>query len=164
MKEYVKRSGLSVMQIIMGVFGIVGGVWMILSSFVLNYSGITILDATSKKQVPVDLGAVTASDMVAGVILIILGVAALLITRSPLIHRIQQIATVGMIVVGLYLMAAPYLYDLLKVASYMGLDKPNTNDQLVGILAVLVGGFTLQRVYLSTEKADSETLQAAVTA
>ena len=60
-------------------------------------------------------------------------------------------------------MAAPYLFDLLKVASYMSLDLPNTNDQLIGILAVVVAGFVFQRNYLGSVETET-TRKEAVTA
>lgn len=164
MKEYTRHSSLSLTQIILAAFGLVGGTWLILASFVLNYSGITVLDAATKKQVPVDLQAVTTSDITAGIILIGLGLACLLVINSKLIYRIQMIATIGIIAAGLYLMVVPYLFDLLKVASYMGLDKPNTNDQLVGILAVIVAGFAFEREFLAGKKETSETLTGTVTA
>ena len=137
---------------------------MILAPFALNYNSITVLDAASKKQVPADLEAVFASDIMAGVFLIGLGLAALLLTNSQLIYRLQMVATAGITVVGLYLMAAPYLFDLMKVASYMGLDKPNTNDQLVGILAVIVSGFAFQQQFMAGGKAENKTLPEAISA
>ncbi len=164
MKEYTKRSGLSLTQIILGVFGIVGGAWMILAPFVLNYNAITVLNAATKKRVPADLGAVFTSDTTVGVALIALGLATLLVTNSKLVYRIQMIANVGIIAAGLYLMVAPYLFDLMKVASYMGLDVPNTNDQLAGILAVVVGGFFFQKRFMPSGEVESEGFPTVITA
>ena len=132
---------------------------MILASSILNYSGITILNAATKKQVPADLGAVTASDIVAGILLVGLSVAAYLLAKN---YRYLQGAYIGIIAVGIYLMAAPYIFDLLKVASYLGMDKPNTNDQLIGIVAVIVGGFALQSHFQSAETVENSTLPAAI--
>jgi hypothetical protein len=164
MKEYVKKTSLSLSQIVLAVLGLIAGIWMLIAPSVLNYGGITVLNAATKKQVPVDLSAVTVSNITVGIVLIVLGLAALLITSNKLIYQLQRVANLGMIVAGIYLMAVPYLFDLLKVASYMSLDKPNTNDQLIGILAVVVAGFLFQRQYLASESSESSTLKEAFTA
>jgi hypothetical protein len=164
MKEYVKRTSLSLSQLVLAVLGLIAGIWMLVAPSVLNYGGITVLNAATKKQVPVDLSAVTVSNITVGIVLIVLGLAALLITSNKLIYQLQRVANLGMIVAGIYLMAVPYLFDLLKVASYMSLDKPNTNDQLIGILAVVVAGFLFQRQYLAGESSESSTLKEAFTA
>ena len=109
-------------QMLLAGLGVVGGIWMLVAPAVLNYSGITVLNAATKKQVPADLAAVTASDITIGIVLIVLGLAALLVTSSILVYRVQRVANLGLIVAGVYLMAVPYLFDLLKVAEYMGLD------------------------------------------
>jgi hypothetical protein len=164
MKEYVKRTSLSLSQLVLAVLGLVAGIWMLVAPSVLNYGGITVLNAATKKQVPVDLSAVTVSNITVGIVLIVLGLAALLITSNKLIYQLQRVANLGMIVAGIYLMAVPYLFDLLKVASYMSLDKPNTNDQLIGILAVVVAGFLFQRQYLVSESSASSPQKEAFTA
>jgi hypothetical protein len=164
MKEYVKRTSLSLSQLVLAVLGLIAGIWMLVAPSVLNYGGITVLNAATKKQVPVDLSAVTVSNITVGIVLIVLGLAALLITSNKLIYQLQRVANLGMIVAGIYLMAVPYLFDLLKVASYMSLDKPNTNDQLIGILAVVVAGFVFQRQFLASENTASSTQKEAFTA
>jgi hypothetical protein len=164
MKEYVKKTSLSLSQIVLAVLGLIAGIWMLIAPSVLNYGGITVLNAATKKQVPVDLSAVTVSNITVGIVLIVLGLAALLITSNKLIYQLQRVANLGMIVAGIYLMAVPYLFDLLKVASYMSLDKPNTNDQLIGILAVVVAGFVFQRQFLASENTASSTQKEAFTA
>lgn len=164
MKEYVKKPSLSLSQMVLAALGLIAGSWMLVAPAVLNYGGITVLNATTKKQVPVDLSAVTASNITVGVVLIVLGLAALLVTNNKLIYQVQMVANLGMMVAGIYLMTAPYLFDLLKVASYMSLDKPNTNDQLIGILTVVVAGFVFQRTYLASDNTESSTQQEAVTA
>ena len=166
MKEYEHKSSISPVQVVGAALGIVGGIWMVAAPSVLNYGSATIYNATTKKTVPVDLGAVTASDITVGIVLIVLGIVGLLVTNSKLIYRVQMAATVAMVGAGLYLMLAPYLFDLLKVVSYMGLDKPNTNDQLMGMLVVVVGGFIFQRQYLggsSEEEAEGQAPSSAIT-
>jgi hypothetical protein len=157
MKAYEESTSLSLSQKVLGAFGIVGGIWMIAAPFVLNYGGITVLDAATKKQVSADLGAVTANDIVIGVLLILVGIAALLVTNSKTIYQLQKVAVIGAIVIGIYLMAAPYLFDLLKVAEYLGLDKPNTNDQLVGILSVIAGGYAYQQKFGTVVEVEGNT-------
>lgn len=148
MTDYAKRFGLSWWQLILGGLGIVGGIWLILAPFILNYGGATILDARTKKLVPVDLAAVTISDITCGVLLI----GLLVIANQVKNTKVRINISIEIILIGVYLIAAPYIFDLLKVASYMGLDKPNTNDQLIGIVIVVLGGFALQTNFpLSTE-------------
>jgi hypothetical protein len=164
MKEYVKKTSLSLSQLVLAVLGLVAGIWMLVAPSVLNYGGITVLNAATKKQVPVDLSAVTVSNITVGIVLIVLGLAALLITSNKLIYQLQRVANLGIIVAGIYLMAVPYLFDLLKVASYMSLDKPNTNDQLIGLLTVIIAGFTFQREFLPQETGTANEAQVTTSA
>src|SRR4029078_4119529 len=126
MLDYNKTS-FGTLPKVLGGLGIVAGIWMILAPFVLNYSGATVLDAKTKKPVPVDLTAVTVSDIVVGVVLLALVGFALFTANNATFAKLRLYANIGVIVAGAYLIAAPYIFDLLKVASYMGLDKPNTN-------------------------------------
>lgn len=164
MKEYEKKSSLGVSQMVLAGLGLVAGAWMILAPSVLNYSGITVMNAATKKAIPAELDGVIANSIVVGIVLIVLGIAALLVTNSKLIYQVQMVATLGMIVAGIYLMAAPYLFDLLKVAEYMGLDKPNTNDQLVGIVTVVVAGFIFQRKYVASVEEAAGSAPTTITA
>jgi hypothetical protein len=156
MSDY-KKTGFGPVQMVLGGLGIVGGLWMILAPFVLNYGGATIIDAKTKKPVPVDLTAVTVSDIIVGVVLIALVGFALYTASNAALAKYGFYATIGVILVGVYLIAAPYIFDVLKVASYMGLDKPNTNDQLIGILSVVLGGYALQTTYLPNESGRATT-------
>jgi hypothetical protein len=149
MTGYVKRMSLSPWQLILGGLGMVGGIWMILAPFILNYAGTTLLDAKTKKLVSVDLTAVTLSDIICGMLLVGLVGFTLLTANQLAMAKLRFYASVAVILVGVYLIAAPYIFDLLKVAEYMGLDKPNTNDQLVGILTIVLGGFAFQTTFLS---------------
>jgi|GEM_PF-1293392 len=156
MTGYEKRLNLSPWQLTLGGLGIVGGIWLILAPFVLNYGGTTIIDAKTKKPVAVDLSAVTTSDIICGVLLVALVGFALLTANNVAMAKLRFYAGTTVILVGVYLLAAPYLFDLLKVAEYMGLDKPNTNDQLVGILTIVLGGFAFQSTFLSNESGSSD--------
>lgn len=151
MIDYEKRTNPRAWQQILGSAGIVGGLWLILAPFLLNYGGTTIVDVTTKKPVSVDLTAVTASDIICGVLLIALIGFTMWAAGKVEMIRLRYYTGIAIMVLGIYLIAAPYLFDLLKVASYMGLDKPNTNDQLVGILTVVLGGFAFQSTFLSNE-------------
>jgi len=164
MKAYEKSTGLSPLKMALGGLGIVGGVWMILAPFVLNYGGTTVLDAKTKKQVPVDLSAVTTSDIIVGVLLIALVGFALLTANNAAIAKIRFYVSIAVVVVGVYLVAAPYLFDLLKVAEYMALDKPNTNDQLIGLLTIVIGGYAAQQEFFPTEAETSEVNPVAISA
>jgi len=157
MKEYTQTNGLSTSRLVYGGLGILGGIWLLIAPFALGYNNITVLNATTKKQVPVDLGAVTASDIIVGIILIVLTGFALAAASNPALTKLRMYANVAVIAAGVYLIAAPYLFDLLKVASYMSLDKPNTNDQLMGLLTVVVAGFAFQKEFRSHE-ADNGTV------
>jgi drug/metabolite transporter (DMT)-like permease len=165
MKEYETRQdqGFSRAQLVLGGLGFLGGLWMIAAPFVLNYSGIQALNATTKKMVAVDLSAVTTSDIICGVLLIgLVGLAMYTLTNKAL-YKLGMYANLAVILVGVYLVSAPYLFDLLKVASYLSLDKPNTNDQLVGILTVIIAGFAFQRTYLHEEPTTGSTAQVVTT-
>jgi hypothetical protein len=152
MSGYDKGPRLSPWQLVLGGSGIVGGIWLILAPLILNYGGTTVLVATTKKPVPVNLAAVTTSDIICGVLLVALVAFTLWSANKMAMARFRFYASTAVILVGVYLIAAPYLFDLLKVAQYMSLDKPNTNDQLVGILTVVLGGFAFQTTFLSNEK------------
>lgn len=161
MSDYAKKSGLSLLQMVLGGAGIVGGIWMIIAPFALKYSEATVFDAKAKKAVPVDLTAVTVSDIVVGVGLIALVGFVLLTASNVTMAKFRFYATVAVMVLGVYLIAVPYIFDLLKVASYMSLDKPNTNDQLIGILTVVLGGFALQLSSPASESTTTTTSQVA---
>lgn len=151
MTSFQQSRGLSPLQTAFGGLGIIGGIWLILAPFVLNYSGAMGLDAKTKKLVPVDISAVTVSDIICGILLIGLVGFALLTANNPAMARIRLYASVVVIAVGVYLIAAPYVFDLLKLAEYLALDKPNTNDQLIGILTVVIAGFALQNEFLPND-------------
>ena len=164
MSDYVKKSGISLMQMVLGGAGIVGGIWMIIAPFALKYNEATVLDAKTKKPVPVDLTAVTVSDIVVGVGLIALVAFVLFTANYATLAKLRFYATIAVMVLGVYLIAVPYIFDLLKVASYMSLDKPNTNDQLIGILTVVLGGFALQLGFLPNESGRATTSEVATSA
>ena len=164
MKAYEKSTGLSTLKMALGGLGIIGGVWMILAPFVLNYGGATVIDAKTKKPVPADLAAVTTSDIIVGVLLIALVGFALLTANNAALAKIRFYVSIAVVAVGVYLVAAPYLFDLLKVAEYMALDKPNTNDQLIGLLTIVLGGYALQQEFFPTEAETSEVNTVATSA
>lgn len=152
MKEYTETAGLSTSRLVYGGLGILGGIWLLISPFALGYNNITVIDAATKKPVAADLGAVTASEIILGVIILALTGFALATATNPAMAKLRQYANIAVIVAGVYLLAAPYLFDLLKVASYLALDKPNTNDQLMGILTIVIAGFAYQREFLHREE------------
>ena len=164
MKAYEKSTGLTTLKMVFGGLGIVGGVWMILAPFVLNYGGATKFDATAKKQVPVDLSAVTASDIIAGVLLIALVGFALLTANNEAMAKFRFYAGMAVVAVGVYLLAAPYIFGLLDAASYMTLDVPNTNDQLLGILSIVIGGYATQQEFFPHEADTNEAYPVATSA
>ncbi|MDB5080266.1 MAG: hypothetical protein JWP00_2190 [Chloroflexi bacterium] len=151
MKEYENKSGLSTSRLVYGASGIIGGIWMLIAPFALGYNNITALDPKTKTRVPVDLGAVTTSDIIVGVLLIVLTGFALATASNPALLKLRKYANITVILTGVYLLAAPYLFDLLQVASYLSLDKPNTNDQLIGMLTILIAGFAYQKEFLKEE-------------
>jgi drug/metabolite transporter (DMT)-like permease len=151
MKANEQTAGLSTTRLVFGGLGIIGGIWMILAPFALGYNNMTVLDAKTKKLVPVDLGAVTTSDIIVGLLLLGLVGFALATASNPAMAKLRMYANLAVIGVGIYLLAAPYLFDLLKVASYLSLDEPNTNDQLIGLLTIIIAGFTFQKEFLLPE-------------
>lgn len=141
-------SSLTDTQKIFGVLGIIGGIWLILAPFILNYGGATVYNATSKTNVAVDLSAVTISDIICGILLLVLVGFCVVTAGNPATERLRFYSSIAVIIVGIYLLAAPYLFNLLDVANYLALDKPNTNDQLIGIITIILGGFALQNTFL----------------
>ncbi|HEX2915225.1 MAG TPA: hypothetical protein VH186_30955 [Chloroflexia bacterium] len=162
MKEYKERAGLSPVQLTYGALGLVGGVWMILAPFVLNYDAITVLNTTTKKQVSAELGPVTTNDIICGVLLIALVGFALLTANNAAMSKFRLYAGIATIGVGLYLMAAPYLFDLLKVAEYLSINKPNTNDVLIGLLTVIIAGFAVQHEFVPAQPKTTTNVSSAV--
>jgi hypothetical protein len=156
MKAYDKKVGLSTLKVTLGGLGIVGGIWMLVAPFVLNYAGATTLDAKTKKLVPVDLTAVTVSDIVAGVLIVGLVAFALSTANNTAMAKLRLYAGIATVVVGVYLVAVPYIFDLLDVANYMSLDKPNTNDQLIGILTIVLAGFAVQNEFYARKDEETE--------
>ncbi len=148
---------LSTTKAVLGGLGIIGGIWMLIAPFVLNYADATMLDAKTKKPVPADLSAVTISDIIVGILLIGLVSFALFTANNPAMAKLRKYAGIAVVLVGIYLIAAPYLFDLLKLASYLALDKPNTNDQLMGMLTMVLGGFATQAEFDSTEQTSTNT-------
>jgi len=92
-------------QKVLGGLGLVGGVWMIVAPFALNYGGATILDAKTKKTVPVDLTAVTVSDIIVGVVLLGLVGFALVSANKLELQKYRLYANIGVIAAGVYLVA-----------------------------------------------------------
>jgi amino acid permease len=164
MKENVQETGLTTSRLVYGGLGIIGGIWLILAPFVLGYNNMTVLDAKTKQQVPVDLGTVTANSIIVGVILLALVGFALATAGNPAMAKLRMYANIAVIGVGVYLLAAPYLFDLLNVASYLSLDKPNTNDQLIGLLTIIIAGFTFQREFLPREAGTGNDAQVTTSA
>ncbi|HEX2915692.1 MAG TPA: hypothetical protein VH186_33330 [Chloroflexia bacterium] len=149
---------------VLGGAGLIGGLWMVVAPFVLNYEGITVLDAKSKKPVSAELGAVTTSDIIVGIVLIGLVGLTILTANKASLAKLRLMASVAVVGVGVYLMVAPYLFDLLKVAEYLSINKPNTNDVLIGLLTIILGGIALQREFSAVESNPQITSQVATTA
>jgi hypothetical protein len=164
MKENVQATGLTTSRLVYGGSGVIGGIWLILAPFVLSYNNMTVLDAKTKQQVPVDLGAVTANSIIVGVILLALVGFGLATASNPAMAKLRMYANIAVIGVGVYLLAVPYLFDLLKVASYLSLDKPNTNDQLIGLLTIIIAGFTFQKEFLPQEAGTGNDAQVTTSA
>ncbi len=164
MKANVQETGLSTTRLVYGGLGVIGGIWLILAPFVLGYNTTTVLDAKTKQQVPVDLGAVTANSIIVGVILLALVGFCLATISNPAMAKLRMYANIAVIGVGIYLLAAPYLFDLLKVASYLSLDKPNTNDQLIGLVTIIIAGFTFQKEFLPKETETDNVSQVTTSA
>ncbi len=161
MKEYEASEGLSTSRLVYGVLGIIGGIWLVVAPFALGYSNLKVLNPATKKQVPADLSAVTVSDIILGLIILALTGFALATASNPATAKLRQYANIAVIAAGLYLLAAPYLFDIFKAAEYLAVDKPNTNDQLMGLLTIIIAGFAYQKEFGRKEEEIVEVYQPA---
>ncbi|NWJ48288.1 MAG: hypothetical protein HXX08_20730 [Chloroflexi bacterium] len=140
----MKSSGLGKTQLTYGVLGIIGGLYLITAPFLFNYDGIK-----NAKGVKVDLSFVQTSDIICGVLVVLLVGFALATAAKESTLQLRKFAAYATIAVGVWLMFSPYFVDLMNnifkagFVSYIDISNPNFVDQGSGVLLVVLSGFAL---------------------
>jgi hypothetical protein len=139
----MKSNGLGKTQLTYGVLGIIGGLYLITAPFLFNYSGITV------KGKSVDLSFVQTSDIICGVLVVLLVGFALATATKESTLQLRKFAAYATIAIGVWLMFSPYFVDLMNnifkagFVSYIDISNPNFVDQGSGVLLVVLSGFAL---------------------
>ena len=116
-----------------GALGVLGGIWLIISPFVFGYNDLSA-DKTSGQNA-------TTMGISCGVITILWAGFCLATKRMPALQKYRFNAAIGLILMGVWLMAAPYLFD------YAHLRNPLSNLQITGAIFILVAGYVFQELY-----------------
>ena len=127
------RTSSTAIQSVAGALGVLGGIWLIISPFLLGYDNL-------KENVTAGQNATTMG-IICGVISILLAGFCLVTERMPEMRNIRIGASVGLILMGVWLMSAPYLFN------YSEYRDPLINLQITGIIFVIVAGYVFQEVY-----------------
>ena len=115
-----------------GAFGVVGGIWLIVSPFLLGYND-TNTDSGSANA--------TTMGVICGLLTILLVGFCLITEKNPEMHNYRFGATIGLILTGVCLLVAPYLFN------YASLRNPLYNLQITGAIFVIVAGYIFQELY-----------------
>lgn len=126
-----------------GSLGIVGGIWLLIAPFLLNYK-----DAAANLQT--NANNATILSLIAGSVAIVLSGFAVATERMPQLRPYRYIAGFGLLALGLVLMAAPYLFN------YAVLRNPLWSLQITGGIFALIAGFVMQELF-KTEQAQLQT-------
>ncbi len=110
-----------------GGLGVVGGIWLIISPYLFDYSGYA--------------ANATLLGIVAGVVTIALSGFCILTEKMPAMQTYRFYAGIALVAMGVLLMAGPYLLN------YNQLRDPLWNLQLTGAVFILIAGFVVQELY-----------------
>ena len=127
------RSRSTTSLTITGALGVLGGIWLIVSPFVFGYNDLST-DKTGGQNA-------TTMGITCGIIAILLAGFCLATERMPEMRKYRFGAAVGLILMGVWLLAAPYLFN------YADLRNPLYNLQITGSIFVIVAGYVFQAVY-----------------
>ncbi len=118
---------------LMGGLGILGGIWLIVSPFVFGYNDLSVGKTGGQNA--------TTMGIICGSIAILLAGFCLLTEKMPTLQKSRFNAAIGLILLGVWLMAAPYLFN------YADLRNPLYNLQITGAIFVIVAGYVFQAIY-----------------
>lgn len=121
------QSTQSVNPMVTGGLGILGGLWFIVSPFVLGYSS---SEEGGKNA--------TTLGITVGVLAIVATLLAVATERVPSLKNARLAVTVAMVALGLVAMVAPYLFN------YAEMITPLWNLQITGGLFIIVAGYIAQ--------------------
>jgi len=116
-----------------GALGILGGVWLIISPFVMGYNDLSG-DKTGGQNA-------TIMGISCGVITILWAGFCLATERMPALQKNRFNAAIGLVLMGVWLMAAPNLFN------FADLRNPLYNLQITGAIFVIVAGYVFQELY-----------------
>jgi vacuolar-type H+-ATPase subunit I/STV1 len=117
-----------------GGLGVLGGIWLIIAPFILDYSAVASTATTNANNA-------TLMSIIVGVVAIVLSIFLVATEKIQSLHTLRLYAGIGLIFVGVWLMAAPFLFN------YNSLAQPLMSMQIAGALYILVAGFVMQELY-----------------
>lgn len=126
-----------------GSLGIVGGIWLLIAPFLLNYKD------TAAANLQTNANNATILSLIAGAVAIVLAGFAVATERMPQLRPYRYIAGFALLALGLVLMAAPYLFN------YAVLRNPLWSLQITGGIFALIAGFVMQELF----KTETEQVQ-----
>jgi hypothetical protein len=140
MKSTAKLFSFSTVNLTLtGALGVLGGVWLIVSPFLFDYAS---LGAAFK--IPGDNA--TLLGIICGVIAIVLSLFCTLTEKQSNLQKYRFIAGGLLVFLGVWLMAAPYLFN------YSKLRDPLWNLQITGGLFALIAGFVMEELYTRSKE------------
>ena len=124
-----------------GTLGILGGLWLIASPFVLGYNTIgDVMLTIHGASVVQDASSAPYVTYIGGVIILALVVFSLITARIPRFRSYRIYAAAAAILTGIGLMAQPYFSE------YDGVRTPLYNLQLTGATIIIIAGFVVETV------------------
>ncbi len=126
-----------------GGLGILGGIWLIVSPYLFDYSSLGAILKTSGDNA-------TLMGLIAGIVAIALSLFCIATEKRTELQTYRFGAGIGLVFLGIVLMAAPYLFN------YSIMRDPLWNLQITGGLFTLIAGFVMQELFdRSKEQAES---------
>jgi len=124
-----------------GGLGVLGGLWLIVSPYLFDYNNLP----TAAKFVENGSNA-TLLGLITGIITIAISIFLIATEKMPQMQLYRNIGGWLLVVMGVFLMAAPYLFN------YSMLRDPLWNLQLTGAVFVLIAGYVMQELTLRDKK------------
>ncbi|MEI6046164.1 MAG: hypothetical protein WCS37_17570 [Chloroflexota bacterium] len=137
MKNTAKLFSFSTVNLTLtGVLGALGGVWLILAPSLLNY---TLPTKTQGDNA-------TLMAIICGVIAIVLSLFCTVTEKQVALQKYRFIAGSLLVVLGIWLMAAPYLFNYAIVRDALW------SLQITGGLFALTAGFVMEELYTRSKE------------